>query len=139
MNLPTSRSYSNFKDLRAVQPFCHGHPFDGYHMTPEQAIAENHYDVPRPTKRHYHRRSNSCSESSAWRIQLHSSSSTGTSSPTGITNVQHTHSVSAPNSPILERYGIMSSRDHSIYQSLGTSSSKSGKVKFERATDSIIY
>lgn len=125
-HLTTSKSYSNIRDLRAVQPFCNGHPFNGY-MSPEQAIAENHYDVPRPTKK-LHRRSNSCSDGTTWRIQLNdspsSTASTGVSSPEEVRR----HPISAPSSPVLG-YGILSSRDQSIYKSLGSSSSKLGKVK----------
>jgi hypothetical protein len=109
----------------------------GRMMSPEQAIAENHYDVPRPlVKKQQHTRSSSCINNTAWKIQLHDSfenhhTNGKTSSPVDIAR----HPVSAPSSPVLsgnraESYGLMSPRDQSIYHSLGSNSSKLGKPSF---------
>lgn len=141
MNYSGSRSCSNLKDLRAIQPSYHEYdypPYDGYPpptvtriMSPEQAIAENYYDVPRPVAKN--RRS--YSSGNIWKIQLHESLDGGSSSPTGFMDDVIRQSVSAPASPVVraghravEEFGMMSVRDQSIYHSMGSSSSKVGKV-----------
>lgn len=151
MNLSYSRSCSN---LMAIQPSYHDYdypPCDVYpfSMTSEQAIAENLYDVPRPIstkeneesrERALIRRSISLNNGQMWRLQLPESidsGSDGVSSPTGLLDVTR-QTISAPASPLtgqLQRVGLpgdmfgqLSPRDRSIYYSLGSSSSKLGKV-----------
>ena len=137
----------------AIQPSYHEYdypPCDVYpfSMTSEQAIAENLYDVPRPVKTSGNddtaqrtiRRSISLNNGQIWSLQLPDSvdsGSDGVSSPTGLLDVTR-QTLSAPASPLTgqlqrvalpgEMFGQLSPRDRSIYYSLGSSSSKLGKV-----------
>ena len=149
MNLSYSRSCTN---LKSIQPSYHEYdypPCDVYpfSMTPEQAIAENYYDVPRlvtdsinDTNRPF-RRSMSLNNGQMWRLQLPESvdgGSDGVSSPTGVLDVTTRQTISAPASPLTgqlqrvalpgESFGVLTPRDQAIYHSLGSSSSKLGKV-----------
>lgn len=153
MNFSGSMSCSNLRDLRTIQPSYYDDDYDyppseDYYpspiatttttgirfMSPEQAIAENYYDVPRPAGK---RRSHSVG-GNMWKIHIHESldSSSGHSSPVNQMSFAARQSLSAPASPVLlhhnnravEEFGVMSARDRSIYHSLGTSSSKAGKV-----------
>ena len=128
-SLAGSRSYSNLRDLRVVQPLST--------TNCPPSLPENHYDVPRPVRTH--RRSNSYTNN-AWKTPYQENNefstagalvgaSATTVDPTACTRMP---SVSAPSSPILgalrSSYSVMSPRDQSIYNSLGSTSSKLGKV-----------
>lgn len=89
----------------------------------------SHYDVPRKI---HHRRSQSCSNNTGNKIlQFEIDSRGDSSSPTS--EVFDPRSISAPSSPTDKATvssSVMNNRDHSIYNSLGSSSSKEGKPSF---------
>ena len=97
----------------------------------------SHYDVPRKI---HHRRSQSCSNNTGNKIlQFEIDSRGDSSSPTS--EVFDPRSISAPSSPTDKATvssSVMNNRDHSIYNSLGSSSSKEGKVCINYLTITII-